>query len=253
MTKEAVIEKIDYSKEKIFLNNICENYHLDDEPQTKVMRKLIIRTFAPYINGGVALELGCSDGYMTEELASRVEQLDVVDASKSFINQAKRRALPNVKFYESLFEEYQESIKYDYVFASFILEHVLEVQPILQMVHRLLKPGGKFFVVVPNARALSRQLAYHMNLFPNLTSLTENDIRYGHRRVYDRVHLNRDLEKAGFKNIAQGGIMLKILADFQLDELIGEEFLQDEHIDGLYRLGLEYPDLCGALFSICEL
>jgi hypothetical protein len=46
--------------------------------------------------------------------------------------------------------------------------------------------------------------------------------------------------------------MLKILADFQMDELISMQVLQDEHIDGLYGLGLEYPDLCGSLFSVCR-
>ncbi|WP_217994897.1 hypothetical protein [Methylogaea oryzae] len=46
--------------------------------------------------------------------------------------------------------------------------------------------------------------------------------------------------------------MLKILADFQLDRLIGDGTLQQAHIDGLYRLGLEYPDLCGALYSVCR-
>lgn len=45
--------------------------------------------------------------------------------------------------------------------------------------------------------------------------------------------------------------MLKILADFQMDKLIETEILK-EQIDGLYKLGLEYPDLCGSLFSICR-
>jgi hypothetical protein len=66
------------------------------------------------------------------------------------------------------------------------------------------------------------------------------------------VYLNRELRSAGFETVAEGGLMLKILADFQLDELIDDGTLQQSHIDGLYRLGLEYPDLCGSLFSICR-
>ncbi|MDA0979384.1 MAG: class I SAM-dependent methyltransferase [Proteobacteria bacterium] len=241
-----------YQKEREFLNTVYAAYTLDDAPQTQTMRRLIARTFSPFIQGGCALELGCSDGYMTEILAAQVDTLHVVDASESFIAEASERALPNVSFFCNLFEEFDTETRYDYVFASFILEHVLEVGPVLATVRRLLKPGGRFFAVVPNARALSRQLALHMGLLPELTELTENDLKYGHRRVYDRVHFNRDLEAAGFHPVSQGGIMLKILADFQLDQLIGEGFLEDSHIDGLYKLGLEYPDLCGALFSICE-
>ena len=241
-----------YAKEKEFLNTLYAAYSLDEAPQTQTMRMLIARTFSPYIKGGTALELGCSDGYMTEMLATHVDQLDVVDASENFIEGVEKRALPNVNFFCSLFEEFDTTTRYDYVFASFILEHVLDVQPVLKTVGKLLKRDGRFFAVVPNARALSRQLASHMGLIPELTTLTENDLKFGHRRVYDRIHFNRDMDAAGFSTIAQGGIMLKILADFQLDRLIGDGFLQDEHIDGLYRLGLEYPDLCGALFSICE-
>jgi 2-polyprenyl-3-methyl-5-hydroxy-6-metoxy-1,4-benzoquinol methylase len=242
-----------YEQEKEFLNSIYSAYSLGTAPQTQKMRELIAKVFSPHVKRGTALELGCSDGYMTEMLAGLVDQLDVVDASHGFIEEAEKRALPNTSFYCSLFEEFETDTQYNYVFASFILEHVLDVQPVLKMVKRVLKPGGRFFAVVPNARALSRQLAQHMGLIKDLKDLTENDLKFGHRRVYDRVNFNRDMELAGFKTISQGGIMLKILADFQLDELIAKEFLTDKHIDGLYKLGLEYPDLCGALFSICEL
>ena len=64
--------------------------------------------------------------------------------------------------------------------------------------------------------------------------------------------LNRDVENAGFRIDSQGGVMLKILADFQLDRLMELDILGERQIDGLYRLGLEYPDLCGSLFSICS-
>jgi hypothetical protein len=110
-----------------------------------------------------------------------------------------------------------------------------------------------FFVVVPNANALSRQLALHMGLLKDLKNLTENDVNHGHRRVYDRVSLNRDLTEAGFVSISQGGILLKPLADFQMDKLIDSGILQEPQLDGLYRLGFEYPDLCGYLFSACKL
>jgi hypothetical protein len=132
------------------------------------------------------------------------------------------------------------------------MEHVLEPSLVLKMVRQVLKPDGLLFMVVPNARALSRQLAIHMGLIPDLKALTENDLVNGHRRVYDRVYFNREIEQTGFESIAEGGLMLKILADFQLDKLIDDGMIQQAQIDGLYKLGLEYPDLCGSLFSICR-
>jgi hypothetical protein len=46
--------------------------------------------------------------------------------------------------------------------------------------------------------------------------------------------------------------MLKLLADFQLDQLYEAGILGDAQVDGLYKLGLEYPDLCGSLFAVCD-
>ena len=106
--------------------------------------------------------------------------------------------------------------------------------------------------VPAQGHALSRQLAYHMGIIPDLRALTENDLSHGHRRVYDRVSLNRDLENGGFVTIAQGGIMLKLLADFQMDQLFELDVLGEPQIDGLYSLGLEYPDLCGSIYSVCR-
>lgn len=243
---------IDLKKEKEFLDKVYKTYTVDHSSQTRVIRELVVRTISPFVRGGIGLELGCSDGYMTQMLAAHLQRLDVVDGSQSFLEEARKRGLPNVNYVYSLFEEYTSPARYDYVFASFVLEHVVEPSLVLKMARDVLKPDGLLFVIVPNARALSRQLALHMGIVKDLKALTENDLVNGHRRVYDRVYLNRDLMAAGFESIAEGGLMLKILADFQLDRLIDEGMLKSQHIDGLYRLGLEYPDLCGALYSVCR-
>jgi 2-polyprenyl-3-methyl-5-hydroxy-6-metoxy-1,4-benzoquinol methylase len=238
--------------ERAFLEKVYHTYTVDHSAQTMAMRQLIVRTCAPFLSGGRGLELGCSDGFMTEMIAARMDALDVVDGSANFLAEARKRNLPNVTFVYSLFEEFTSPTQYDAVFASYILEHVADPVAVMRMARSVLKPQGLLFIVVPNARALSRQLAMHMGLLPSLKDLTQHDHNHGHRRVYDRVDLNRDVLAAGFETIGQGGIMLKILADFQLDQLLSDGTLENAHVDGLYRLGLEYPDLCGSLFSVCR-
>lgn len=246
----------EFATEKRFLSKVNAAYTVNQSLQTKAMRKLIVRTFSPFIKNGHGLELGCSDGFMTAMLAKHVNFLDVVDGSKLFLEEAQERIkaehLDNIGFIYSLFEEFSPRNKYDYVIASYILEHVLRPADVLRMAYDALKDDGLLFVVVPNANALSRQLAVHMGIYEHTKVLTENDLKHGHRRVYDRTSLNKDIEQAGFENIAQGGLMLKILADFQMDKLIEEGILGHSQIDGLYKLGLEYPDLCGSLFSVCR-
>lgn len=240
-------------REREFLDKVYHTYTVDQSAQQMTMRTLIVRTFAPWLRrGGHGLELGCSDGFMTAMLAGLVGRLDVVDGSAKFLDEARKRNLPNVEFKCALFEEFTTSDKYDYVFASYILEHVQDPVAVIKMAGSVLKPDGLLFIVVPNARGLSRQLALHMGLLKDLKELTVNDHNHGHRRTYDRVDLNRDVSGAGFETISQGGIMLKFLADFQMDKLIGDGMLQQPQIDGLYSLGLEYPDLASSLFSVCR-
>lgn len=248
------MNNINSSREKSFIKSLVPGYITSDKSsQIRLMHDLIIKTFKPYLNKGLALELGCEIGHMSEKIASLVDHLDIVDGAEEFIEQIKKKNLRNVNYYVSLFEEFEPKIKYDYIFASHILEHLLDVSVVLNMARVALKPPGYLFVAVPNARALSRQLARHMELIDSLYSLTPNDKRGGHRRIYDRVSLNRDLESAGFEIISQGGILFKPLADFQMDKLIDLGILGEAQCEGLYKLGHEYPDMCSDIYAVARL
>lgn len=246
--------------EKEFLNEKCKTYRESLYHRTK--REFIIKTFNYYLtkfknvsNREIGLQLGCSsDGWETEILSKILNKLDVIEGSSEFIERCKKKDLKNVRFINCLFEEFQvnnEEEKYNFVFCTYVLEHVLDIESILNMIKSVLKPKGLLFVVVPNCRGFSRQLALHMNLIPDLKELTQNDLNHGHRRSFDRFSLNKYLTKCGFNIIHQGGIIFKILADFQLDKLLEDGFLNEAHIEGLYKLGFEYPDFADSLFAIC--
>ncbi len=239
--------------EREFLERVASTYTTNNSPQDDVIRGLALRTFKQYMAPkGKALEFGCDDGAMTQLISNEVERLTVVDGAMSFIERAKSRNLENVVFIHSLFEEFRTDEKYDYIFASYVLEHVVDVQVFLKRAYEALADSGYLFIVVPNARAMSRQLARHMGLINDLYALTENDLNHGHRRVYDRVLLDQDLNMAGFQQVGQGGLMLKMLADFQMNKLFELEILSERQVEGLYKMGLEYPDFAGSLYSVCK-
>ena len=221
--------------------------------QDNVMREKTVSTFSAYLNKqGHGLELGCSDGYMTQMLAARVKHLTVVEGSLRFLEEARSRPVDNVTFHHALFQDYQPERKFDYVFATFMLTHIEDLSSLMAMIDAALAPDGLLFVVVPNVRALSRQLALHMGLIDDLKALSENDRHHGHCRAYDRATLSRELKSFGYREVSAGGLVLKQLADFQMDELFDKGILDDSHVEGLYQLGLEYPDLCSAIYSICQ-
>lgn len=234
------------------LDSVYEGYCCN-QPQDDLMRRLVIRTFKPFFKqGGNALELGCSNGYMTELLAPNFSSIDVLEAVENFIKDARARNIPNAIFHHTLFESFHTKQKFDVIMASYMLTHIPDDVGLLKHLHNMLKDDGRVFVVTPNSRVLSRQLALHMGYIEDLKLLTDHDRNHAHHHAYDRVSLNRTIKKAGFKIISQGGIMLKPFADFQMDKLIEHGIIGDEQLEGLYSLGFEYPDLCSALFAICE-
>jgi SAM-dependent methyltransferase len=247
---------IDTPKDEMqFLESVIHTYVTSDSPQDRLIKTLAIRTFKPYIKSNGArrtLEFGCCDGFMTSLISEMIDDLTVVDGSKTFIDMACKKVDGDIKFVHTLFEDFNPEEKFDYIFATYVLEHVNDSVGFLSLARNLLNENGLLFLVVPNARALSRQLARHMGLLEDLYSLTPNDINHGHRRVYDRVLFNRDIERADLIQVGQGGLLLKLLADFQMDKLIDSGVLGAQQQEGLYKMGLEYPDLAGSLFSVCK-
>ena len=234
------------------LEEVSATYRRDSEQDNR-MRELCIRTMRPWMSKtDSVLEVGCSDGFMTEMLSGMAETVDVVEASARFAELARHRGLPNVSVHHGMVESYVPHRRFDKIALSWVLTHVLDASQLLQTLRGWLSERGLMFVVVPNARVLSRQLALHMGLVDDLYQLTENDRKHGHKRVYDRVTLRRQLEGAGFDVVSECGLMLKPLADFQMDQLYERGVLVEEHIEGLFRLRLEYPDSASAIFCVCR-
>ena len=235
-----------------FLESVVSTYVTSDSPQDRAIKEMAMRVFTPWMRRrrGRALEFGCCDGYMTSLIAAEADEVTVVDGSARFIEATRARGLPNVSFHHGLFEDFQAGMRYDAIFACYVLAHVLDPVALLRKAGELLADDGLLFIVVPNANALSRQMARHMGLLDDLYALTPNDQRHGHRRVYDRRLLDVDIQASGLQPLSQGGLMLKPLADFQMDALLQSGVLGEAQIDGLYRLGLEYPDFAGSLFAI---
>jgi len=249
--------------EKILLEKLANNYFNEKNSEDIIYgtqsnfqtynRQYMLKKCLKYMGeNGIALELGCETGYMSSLISQHVKSLTTIDGSKTFIAKAKQRNLSNVKFVYSLFEEIDEFQKYDYVFASHVLEHLFDPQNVLKRIKKALKPTGKVFVVVPNARSISRQLAHTMGIVPDIYGLTPNDLNGGHRRVYDFDSVKNEVSKSGLKIIEISGLFYKPFADFQMDELINIGMLTDKHINGLYNLGNKYPEHSGAIFLAAE-
>ena len=241
-------EALDHEAKR--LDRLYSAYTDKDDRHLAHMRRFAFEACRPYLAGRRALELGCSDAELSAQWAQQVETLDIVDGAQPSVDQA--RALPhrNIRVFHSLFERFEPPGRYDLIIAVYVLEHVIDARALLARCRRWLTQDGLVFLVVPNALALSRQLAKAMGLISDLYALTDNDHRCGHRRVYDLPRLQADITAAEYHLHRTGGLMVKPLADFQLNQLYDSGFLTDAHADGLHALAGRYPELAGSVFAV---
>jgi 2-polyprenyl-3-methyl-5-hydroxy-6-metoxy-1,4-benzoquinol methylase len=148
--------------------------------------------------GDNVLYLGCGQGFLAAELqqaGNRIWGVDVIPAPE----------------HRDAFEEYLQADLddialdlpgrlsgrlFDSVLLMDVLEHLRDPERLLAEVRRLLRPGGRLFVSVPNVANLTVRLALLFGCF-----------EYGDRGIKDRTHLRfftrktalRMLRKAGFE------------------------------------------------------
>ena len=218
-----------------------------------VMHPYMIRTFEPFFRTGSLLELGSFKGDFTRRLLERFNDITCVEASGKAIEEARRKLGDEVQFVHSMFESATLPRRYDNIVLTHVLEHLDDPVRVLKRVNEeWLAEGGRFFVVCPNANAPSRQIAVKMGLISHNAAVTHAEDAHGHRCTYSLDTLERDAVAARLKVVHRSGIFFKALANFQWDRLLETDIISKEYLEGCYKLGHHYPDLCSSIFLLCE-
>ena len=222
-------------------------YHFDS-----LLRQYMMRSLEPFLPRGKALELGCYKGDVTELIAARYDDLTVIEASDELVADARSRLGRRATFVHGTFETVDVTARYHAIFLIHTLEHLDDPVLVLARVNTWLADDGRLLVVVPNAHAPSRQIAVQMGLIPCNTAVTDGERAHGHRRTYALDTLERDVKEAGLRIVHRGGVFFKPLANDQFDKLLAADIITPEYLEGCYRLGMHYPDLCASIFLVCE-
>jgi hypothetical protein len=91
-----------------------------------------------------------------------------------------------------------------------------------------------------------------MGLISHNAAVTPAEREHGHRITYSLDTLERDARAAGLAVVHRSGIFFKALANVQWDRLLATDIISPEYLEGCYRLGQVYPDLCSSIFLVCE-
>jgi 2-polyprenyl-3-methyl-5-hydroxy-6-metoxy-1,4-benzoquinol methylase len=218
-----------------------------------VMHPYMIESFEPFFRSGSMLELGSYRGDFTRRLINYFDDITCVEASEEAIADAKLRVSSKPIFFHSLFETVDLPKRYDNIVLTHVLEHIDDPVSLLKRINdEWLAKDGRLFLVCPNANAPSRQIAVKMGLISNNAAVTAAEKDHGHRCTYTLDTLERDVSAAGLKTIYRSGIFFKALANFQWDQLLKTDIISKEYLDGCFKLGQQYPDLCSSIFLMCE-
>ena len=234
--------------EKETLNKIAPHYFGEKmQGADQKYNEADINAILPHLKGENVLELGCGEGLWTDALLQTYRKVTVVDASDFLLNRLKKRLGDKVECYNSYFEEFETDIKFDTILAAHILEHVEQPVTVLKKASSWLSKSGQIIIVVPNAFSLHRRIGKIMGLQEREDSPSESDKFIGHRRVYSKESLLKDITLSGLKTETFGGIGLKPLSNAQM------ESLGNGLINAFIEVGNQIPsELRGQIFAICK-
>ena len=218
-----------------------------------IMHPYMIRSFMPFFLPGNLLELGSYKGNFTQQLLEHFDDITCVEASGEAIEEARRRIKENVQYVHSTFEAAVLPRRYKNVILTHVLEHLDDPIRVLKLIHdNWLDEGGRLFLVCPNANAPSRQIAVKMKLISHNSAVTPSESAHGHLRTYTFDTLEHHALSAGLDVTHRSGIFFKALANFQWDLMIKNGIISSDYLEGCYKLGQQYPELCASIFLLCE-
>jgi SAM-dependent methyltransferase len=193
---------------------------------------------------GSLLELGIGHGYTTALFNEYFKRHVVIDGSPVVIEQFNSNyAFDSLEIVESYFEDFDTDEVFDVVLMGFVLEHVDDPDQILTQYRKFIKPGGRLFIAVPNAKSLNRRLGLAMGKIDDIYSLNENDLALGHKRNYCLDTLKEAINRAGCDCVWEEGIYLKPLPLGYMQLM--PEF--DANLQAMLEVGVDFPELCVGL------
>jgi SAM-dependent methyltransferase len=177
---------------------------------------------------------------------ARLDRYVIVDASPAIVSTFRQSMAPlpsGLQVVEAFFESFEDGQGFDAIEAGFVLEHVDDPALVLRRMRRLIRPGGRMFVAVPNACSLHRRIGHAAGLLPDMFRLSDADHALGHQRYFDLPSLRQLVADCGWQVQAQAGLLLKPFTTGQLAKLE----LSAAVWQALQAVAAPYPELSNAV------
>ncbi|MEL6959004.1 MAG: bifunctional 2-polyprenyl-6-hydroxyphenol methylase/3-demethylubiquinol 3-O-methyltransferase UbiG [Pseudomonadota bacterium] len=146
-------------------DDVAANWWSDDIRWVRTLKNMVpgrLAYFDRFIdwNGTEVLDLGCAGGFLAEALDDRGARVTGIDPAKDAIKAARAHAAEGgrtINYDVGVGERLPYSDgQFDAVACVDVLEHVQDLQQVLNEVARVLKPGGLFLFDTINRNILAR-------------------------------------------------------------------------------------------------
>jgi SAM-dependent methyltransferase len=116
----------------------------------------IVARFATARRSGRLLDVGFGGGELLDAARRAGWSAFGVELAEGAVESARRRGVD--AFHGTLHEARYEPLSFDVVVASELIEHILDVDPLLGEIRRVLRPGGLLWITTPHGRGLSARI-----------------------------------------------------------------------------------------------
>lgn len=196
MTYDDTLNLVVQKKQKIVIENLSKIYreepHIGNIQPNSTWANMykndfldFIVEFLPRNKSSTILEIGCGGCLVLSELSKRGHKVTGLDPSIFSVNVGKSLGL---KIIQDFFPSKKLTQKFDVIFHSDVLEHIVEPKEFLHQVFAQLQDEGIMILAVPD----------------NELNFKTGDVSiflHQHMNYFDRISLKHLIESVGFSNV----------------------------------------------------
>lgn len=233
---------------------MVENF---EDYQVEYRRRKVLEQIEKYGSKHI-LEIGCG----MEPLFQLTENIDytIVEPSEVFYEHAVKLSSDkdsNIRCIRGLFEEGEILEKlhndYDMIVCSALLHEVEKPEALIRAIKKICNRETVIHINVPNANSLHRLLAMESGMINDIHEKSRRNIQYQQHNVFDMDSLEKIAEGEGLQVLDKGSYFVKPFTHSQMFEIIKNDIIGRNILDGLYRCEKYMPGLGSEIFINCKI